>query len=155
MHAYRWDTAKLSRKLEGFVGGQFRIENPKSGLVLQCQINHCTLPKLSQKRIEIIPEWMATRSFVFRDSWQPREHWVRINPPLGQPVMFLDFTSYYFQREHHGVKGKADREERVKLWTKQGEVCRFYQIGDPLILMEKDGSFVPSSPPEDGPRIRD
>jgi hypothetical protein len=153
MHAYRWNTAKLSRKLEEFAGGQFRIENPKNGLVLQGKLGFCTIPKLSQKQVVIRPEWLAERKLVLKDSWRtPEEHWEKLSLEISQTLIPLDYTCYYFQRAYRGLKGKADREERIKLWTTQGEICRFYKIKDPLILVERGSGFVPSSPPDDGPR---
>lgn len=147
MHAYRWSTAGLLQKLKEFQNGQFRIEGPNGG-IFQGEFASCEISDPKKKILRVHFNWLAAQRFTIGDGWKMQEYWGKLDLPAS-PVMTVEFTYYYFQRQYKGVKGKPDREERVKLWTKMGEIGRFYKIGDPLILVQQDGRFLPMPPPQD------
>lgn len=147
MHAYRWSNTGLLEELKKFPEGQFRLEIP-NGPTFQGKFTECTTPDPKKRVLRIRFEWLAERRFTLGGSWEIKEYWSKLEIPTDQ-VMPVEFTYYYFQKEHWGIKGKPDRKKRIKLWTKMGEIGRFYQKNDPLILTEQDGRFLPTSPPVD------
>ena len=132
--------------MEGFKGGQFRIESP-NGATFQGIHSRVLIPDPKKRTFEISFEWIAGVRYILGEGWKPREYWGILDlPPTSLTVKF---SYYYFQRARRGVKGKSDREERIKIKTPDGEICRFYKATDPLILTQIDGRFYPLPPPVD------
>lgn len=146
MHGYWRSRKRLLKKLGAFRDGQFRIESP-NGATFQGEFSECVIPDLGIKALEVNFKWIAGLKYTLGEGWKPQEYWWKLDKP--KKPLPVKFTYYYFQRRRHGIRGKSNREERIKLLTPDGEVCRIYKVGDPLTLIESEGRFLPLSPPVD------
>ncbi|OGI95442.1 hypothetical protein A2917_02675 [Candidatus Nomurabacteria bacterium RIFCSPLOWO2_01_FULL_42_17] len=137
MHGYYWSRVSLEKELKKFAGGQFLMET-KEGLVFRGQIQKWSIPDMGQRKVLVYFDWLCERRFGVDKDFKPISKWVLLEPPSGFQCLTIEFTSYYFQRK------RKDREERIKMWTLLGEVCRFFQKEDPSNLRQQEsGEFLP------------
>ncbi len=142
MHQYFWSPERLKKKLDDFSGGQFRMET-KEGLVFQGEIDSWEIPDLNKRILNIHFRRLFERRFKLNSKWSPVERWVEFEPPSGTTCLNIEYTTYYFQARKENEKGRENRKERIKGWTRYGEIFRFYKKGDPYNLIENsDGFFV-------------
>lgn len=154
MHGYYWDRLRLKKKLEEFTGGQFLMET-KEGLVFRGEMEKWFIPDMSQRRIFIYFSWLCERHFRLDELFRPVTKWTLLESPARSHCLNVEFTTYYFQRKRDGKDGKEPREERIKMWTPLGEVCRFFKGNDPSNLKQQEpgDEFLPcyKPKPDSGP----
>ena len=132
MHLYYRSNERLRLALTEFTEGQFSMVT-KEGLVFRGEIQSCVIPKNSLRQIFISFAWLCERRFVFNNLWTPKPKWSLLGPPTGESMLEVGFSFYYLQPE----------EERIKIWSELGEVCRFYKKNDYTNLVRNGDSFVP------------
>jgi len=148
MHGYYYDRTRLKKKLEKFNLGQFLMETKvgdKQGLVFRGEIRFCSIPDMDEKIVMVYFNWLCEQRFGVDQFFTPIPRWVLLEPPVGFQNLIVNFSSYYFQRKKEG------REERIKMWSSHGEVCRFFKRGDPSNLEKKGDEFLPGYQPESNP----
>lgn len=123
MHGYYWDRQKLKDKLSAFSDGQFLLI-ARSGLILRGEIKGWSIPDMNKRRVVLSFKWLCEEHF---GKWHPS----------GSLNLDVEFRFFYFQRKKEG------REERVKMWTTFGEVCRFFVKDDPSNLKQQNDEFMP------------
>lgn len=142
MHGYYWDRVRLKEKLEEFTGGQFLMET-KAGLVFRGEIRDVFIPDMNRKQLFVVFEWLCEPRFGGLDkNSHPMQSWILLEPLAESQHLDVEFRFYYLQRK------REDREERIKMWTVLGEVCRFFKKGDlSNLVKQKSGEFLPSYQP--------
>ncbi|MEI8174695.1 MAG: hypothetical protein WCG28_01970 [bacterium] len=140
MHGYFWDVSRLREEMAKFAGGQFLMET-KVGLVFRGEIRDWVIPDVNKKKILVYFNWLCEPRFGVDKFFTPKPKWILFNPPLGFQFLNVEFTCYYFQRK------KLGREERIKMWTPQGEICRFFQKADPSNLKQQGDELLPCYKP--------
>lgn len=146
VHGYFTSRKRLKKRLIEFKNGQFLMET-KPGLVFRGEIRECQIPDMGKKRVLILFNWLCERRFSVDSTFTPIPKWVRLELPLETQLQLeVDYTSYYFQKEGR----------RIKMWTPQKEVCRFYKQGDNENLLQAGEEFVPcyeEKTPNSGPNV--
>lgn len=131
MHGYYWGLPRLDKLLLSFAGAQFTIETPDR-LTMRGEVAKFEIPDMKRRRILVSFKWLCERRIVFDNHWNRVPRWTLVDIPAMSHQFDLEYTVYYPQRGG----------ERIKLWTKLGEVWHFYQTSDYTTLVQQDDEFV-------------